>query len=543
MMIYTLAAFLSFRVEFHRKTMMSRLPIHTRLARPLAGLLVLLGALLACSRSNQAGGSDYFSASGLGTDSPAAGVEMSITTPGAQGFKMPPTRLPGAPILTPTPDAPHAVPTLRTEAMQYIVRSQDTLGEIARRYGVTLEELIAANKLDNPNLLAPGQELTIPVPRPRGDSPGVKIIPDSELVYGPASIGFDIAGFIAQKGGYLARYTEDIDDQTYTGAQIVKRVAEDYSVNPRLLLAVLQYQSKWVTRADPNPITLDYPMDVREQLRKGLYHQLAWAANNLNRGFYLWRVNGAATWVLGDGSTVLVNPEINAGTAGVQAMFAPLYDLEGWQEAIAPDGFLAVYTSLFGYPFDLAVEPLLPPDLRQPKLSLPFVEGRVWSFTGGPHAGWDSGSAWAALDFAPPGEALGCIKSDEWVVASADGVIVRANDGAVVEDLDGDGYEQTGWTILYMHIGTQGRVKPGSYVKAGDRIGHPSCEGGYSTGTHLHLARRYNGEWIPADQTLPFVLDGWVSRGGGNEYDGFLEKKGHEIEAWKGRSSDNAIQR
>lgn len=523
--------------------MMSQLPLRSRLVRILAGLLAVLSVLLACSRANPLGDPAYFSASGLGTLAPAAGQEDPLTTPGAQGFRLPPTRIPGAPILTPTPDEPHAVPTLRTEAIQYVVQPLDTLGEIARRYGVTLDELINANKLANPNLLAPGQELNIPVPRPQGDSPGVKIIPDSELVYGPASIGFDIAGFIAQKGGYLANYTEEIEDQTYTGAQIVKRVAEDYSVNPRLLLAVLQYQSKWVTRPDPNPITLEYPMDVREQLRKGLYHQLAWAANNLNRGFYLWRVNGAATWVLGDGSTVLVNPAINAGTAAVQAMFAPLYDHEGWLEATSPEGFLSVYTSLFGYPFDLAVEPLLPPDLRQPKLSLPFEEGKVWSFTGGPHAGWDSGSAWAALDFAPPGEALGCVQTDEWVVASADGLIVRAKDGAVIEDLDGDGYEQTGWTILYMHIDSRGRVKPGTSVKAGDRIGHPSCEGGVSTGTHLHLARRYNGEWIPADQTLPFVMDGWVSRGGGNEYDGFLEKKGHKIEAWEGRSGDNAIQR
>ncbi len=522
---------------------MSHLTHHSKLARILASLFALLGVLLACSRANQLGDPSYFSASGLGTLAPAAVQEDSADPPAAQSFQLPPTRIPGAPIFTPTPDAPHAIPTMRSEPEHYIVQPQDTLGEIARRYGVTLEELINANELTNPNLLAPGQVLLVPVPRPEGSSPGEKIIPDSELVYGPASIGFDIASFIAQKGGYLAHYTEDIEEQTYTAAQVVRRVAEDYSVNPRLLLAALQYQSKWVTRADPNPVTLDYPMDVRESLRKGLYHQLAWAANNLNRGFYTWRVNGVATWVLGDGTTVAVDPTINAGTAAVQAMFAPLYDRQGWLEAVSPNGLLAVYTSLFGYPFDLAIEPLLPPDLRQPKLLLPFEEGQVWSFTGGPHGGWDSGSAWAALDFAPPGEALGCVKSAAWVVAAADGVIVRAKDGAVIQDLDGDGYEQTGWVILYMHIDSQGRVKPGTNLKAGERIGHPSCEGGVSTGTHLHLARRYNGEWIPADQTLPFVLDGWVSRGGGDEYDGFLEKKGHVIEAWEGRSSDNAIQR
>lgn len=81
-------------------------------------------------------------------------------------------------------------------------------------------------------------------------------------------------------------------------------------------------------------------------------------------------------------------------------------------------------------------------------------------------------------------------------------------------------------------------------MKVGERVGHPSCEGGVSSGTHLHVARRYNGEWIPADQTLPFVLDGWVSRGTGQEYDGYLEREGGAIEAWGGGRSDlNAIQR
>ncbi|MCK5315694.1 MAG: hypothetical protein KAJ53_11250, partial [Anaerolineales bacterium] len=82
-----------------------------------------------------------------------------------------------------------------------------------------------------------------------------------------------------------------------------------------------------------------------------------------------------------------------------------------------------------------------------------------------------------------------------------------------------------------------------TYVKAGERIGHPSCEGGFSSGTHVHIARRYNGEWIPADQELPFILDGWVSRGIGQEYDGYLERDGKSIEAWEGNSAINAIQR
>ena len=93
-------------------------------------------------------------------------------------------------------------------------------------------------------------------------------------------------------------------------------------------------------------------------------------------------------------------------------------------------------------------------------MQLPIEAGDAWSFTGGPHGGWADGSAWAALDFAPPGDALGCVDSDAWVTAVADGVVVRSGDGAVIQDLDGDGLEQTGWVVLYMHVGNGGS-RPG----------------------------------------------------------------------------------
>jgi LasA protease len=106
-----------------------------------------------------------------------------------------------------------------------------------------------------------------------------------------------------------------------------------------------------------------------------------------------------------------------------------------------------------------------------------------------------------------------------------------------------DGLEQTGWVVLYMHIESRDRVQPGDYVKAGDRIGHPSCEGGFSSGTHVHLARRYNGEWISADRNLPFNLDGWISEGAGEEYNGYLKKGDLVVEAWEGFFPVNMIGR
>jgi murein DD-endopeptidase MepM/ murein hydrolase activator NlpD len=227
----------------------------------------------------------------------------------------------------------------------------------------------------------------------------------------------------------------------------------------------------------------------------------------------------------------------------VQHLFSQLYEGEEWQRTVISSGLFSVYNNFFGYPFHHAVEPLLPADLTQPPMQLPFESGESWSFTGGPHGGYGSGSAWAAIDFAPPGEVLGCVQSEAWVAAVADGLVLRVGNGAVLQDLDNDGLEQTGWTVLYMHVEARDRVREGTFLQAGEPIGHPSCEGGVSSGTHLHLARRYNGEWIPADQDLPFVLDGWTTEGLGREYDGYLTKDGKTIEAWEGRDAINEIQR
>lgn len=494
-------------------------------------LISLLGiSLLGCTK--QAHTAPYINFSHL--DSGGAG-EATVDP------YLPPTRIPDQPLLTPTPSPPKPLPTLRTEDFYYTVQWGDSIRNIANQFNLVPEDIIEANGMEYPSHIYADQQLLIPAPEISETGPGYKMIPDSELVNSPYAVRFQIDAFVNNQPGYLKDYLEEVDGEDLRGAEIVQRVSDDYSVNPRLLLAIIEYQSGWLTSREwqDNP----YPLNYREGGYEGLYRQLLWAADELNWGYYLWKVKGIGAWVCTDGINVPINPTINAGTAGLQQLLSRLLPYSGWQPAVSEGGFVTTYMDLFGYPFDYNFTPLIPPDLEQPALQLPFEDGVSWAFTGGPHGGWDNGSAWAALDFAPAVKDLGCSYSDDWVVAVADGPIVRSDHGAVVQSIDGDPYGQTGWAILYMHIETRDRVGVGAQLQAGDRIGHPSCEGGISTGSHLHIARRYNGEWIPADQDLPFVMDGWVSQGLGYAYEGLMVRGDQSIRAEEILTEFNQIQR
>ena len=115
-------------------------------------------------------------------------------------------------------------------------------------------------------------------------------------------------------------------------------------------------------------------------------------------------------------------------------------------------------------------------------------------------------------------------KRQEWASAVAPGIIARSETGLIELDLDGDGDIRTGWVLLYLHLGTQNKSLRGTLVETGDHMGHPSCEGGESTGSHIHIARKYNGEWIPAAGVIPFEMSRWVPQAGNVEYQGTLTR-------------------
>ena len=62
-------------------------------------------------------------------------------------------------------------------------------------------------------------------------------------------------------------------------------------------------------------------------------------------------------------------------------------------------------------------------------------------------------------------------------------------------------------------------------------MGHPSCEGGIANAAHLHLTRKYNGEWILADGPIAFDVGGWIVHEGQAPYLGTLTREGITVRA------------
>lgn len=109
------------------------------------------------------------SATNLTRELPTATPALIATaTPTKQGGVTVPTPRPGTQVgitVTPTVQAvgsPTAGPSATPSGQVYVMRAGDTLSAVAASYGVTVDQLLAANPGLNPNAIAVGAEIKIP---------------------------------------------------------------------------------------------------------------------------------------------------------------------------------------------------------------------------------------------------------------------------------------------------------------------------------------------------------------------------------------------
>ena len=140
-----------------------------------------------------------------------------------------------------------------------------------------MSEISSPKPLSDKGFIDPGTLLIIPnrLDRTVEYTSAVQLLPDSEFAFSATATTFDIASYVQAAGGYLSTYRQYLGTTAWTsGAEGIQRLAYENSVNPRLLLAVLDYESHWV-RGDPvDDFHTKYPMGYESYLNPGAFGQL-----------------------------------------------------------------------------------------------------------------------------------------------------------------------------------------------------------------------------------------------------------------------------
>jgi hypothetical protein len=160
--------------------------------------------------------------------------------------------------------------------------------------------------------------------------------------FSPSAIGFDIQAFAEEQGG-IATNTE-LTRGTTRASDIVMEPALGHSINPRLLLTLVEFESGWSPECRKRMRRI-----VRvDQDRSRGSTQTGLLIRQLSQGYYGWRAGTLDTITFLDGSSLRLSPILNAGTVGVMYALAQYHDRASWEAALYGSGNCRNPSELFG---------------------------------------------------------------------------------------------------------------------------------------------------------------------------------------------------
>lgn len=354
-----------------------------------------------------------------------------------------------------------------------------------------------ANASPTARLDVPTTEAVVVPPAPAGAAP---YFDDRRLTYEPDFYAPQIQAFLDSQAGTLNQLSVPVGDGRYSFAQALVGQTAYYSVNPKVILALLEQRSGLLSNARPSSDQLGWALGYQGENgnRRGLAAQIRWAVKQILYAKRDYPQYAPLTYA--DSSSAPAPPGLSLSEYSIARVLAPTTSPDRLPALLA--GFLQTYTRLFGDP---RIAPSDWPGPAAPFLAWPLEHpAAVTSFFdhGGPfltrnqaagvttywgrtetdiafayngHDGWDYAAA-------PPDLAL----------AAADGTVVfagNADDGcatrAVILD-HGNGYR-----TLYWHLARVDATL-GQQVARGQPLGVVG-ESGCAAGPHLHFGVQYLG--------------------------------------------------
>jgi murein DD-endopeptidase MepM/ murein hydrolase activator NlpD len=340
----------------------------------------------------------------------------------------------GQQITIPAPSS-QTEPSVTTSSQVYIVQAGDTLSAIARRFGVTVESLVQANDLSDPDYLRVGQQLIVPAAAPSTSYPA-------------PFVGISLAPLPAIQGQTLVVRVELEEPATLSGEFDDRPM---YFVNGKTggwaLVGIHAMQPAG-----------KYSLTVHARLRTGK-EVVATVPITINEGPFATENIELAP----DRESLLDQKVIEAEDARLKEVWSQVSPHSLWEGLFRPPLASERMTSFFG--------------------TRRSYNGRPVS---GYHTGADLGAAEGTPIYAP---AAGR-------VALADQLVVRGNTILIDHGL--------GVFSGYFHQSKM-VVEPGQMVKAGDLIGYVGNTG-LSSGAHLHWEMRVAGIAVDPIQWTQMTL-------------------------------------
>ncbi|MBE3040643.1 MAG: peptidoglycan DD-metalloendopeptidase family protein, partial [Chloroflexi bacterium] len=389
----------------------------------------------------------------------------------------------------------------------------------------TPAELTATPDAATPAPETPTPSATPPPPqRAAAIAYGGPLLSDGQFVYGPNVGSFNVVDYMNSHTPQLANYAETLYGR-----------AEYYSINPKVYLTLMEMTGGLVSNTAVTPEQVENPFGLGQT---GFTAQLDALSEILFAAYYLHLYNYSILaegqrdlpiLTLKDGSTFPVPGAANAGSYAAMAGLAKLLDTAGMASALddsRPVSFVQTYRRLFpgDDPLSQANRIFIPGEVGAQAipsnlLQLPYPRRESWTF-GGVHSNLANDSdpvnfPMSSLDFSRGWPAWGADTSSMWVVAAAAGV------PTVISSCNVHIQHSDGWMTTYYHLDNVQTF--GATINQNERVAIAAnslsqavCNGGGSTGPHVHFSLKQDGAFVAINGT---ALSGWVVHSGRYSYD------------------------
>ncbi len=316
----------------------------------------------------------------------------------------------------------------------------------------------------------------------------------------------------------IEEYLENHAPQLVDFAEIISHWSGYSSISPKIIITIIEHQTGLLTNFDAS--SLEKPLG-KLSTQNGFSNQVKDVAIRIADSYYQSRNNSTVT---------------------VESIMQNILSLNTGEMRKSPKSFETTYFTLFpgeversvgqsGIQADEGPQQIPPDNLLQ----LPYPVGESWRF-GGSHVSSGSGiHPQASLDFFTGSGGWGSNTSPYWVSSATAGTAIR-HSSCSVEVI----HPLAEWSTSYYHLDNV-QVTTNQSVAINTPLANYAnteaqalCNGGSSTGPHLHFSLKQNGAYYHLDGVK---LSGYSVHTGRYSYDTdcnhfWIDDDGSKICAW-----------